>query len=267
LLLQISCKQVSPNISPVQIDSSEAKLKASWHYYQGSVANMNLLEAAVALNPGNYEAWRELSIPYLKRGYPAEWFAHYNKAIEAGATEWVGARGCDYLFFYRDYTRALADFNALDTITPNFTDYPQATSDLYLRALCYYGLKDFRVALRFLDRHIEEQSNSSGGFKFIDPHIFLYKGLANLKLNELSAAEEAFNLGLSIFDQSSDLQFHLARVLLLQNKHEAACRHFALAYTCFKTGYKNQHNYVEVQEELYLYDFEELKKQLKCTTK
>lgn len=246
------------------IESSQEKLEASWHYYQGSVANMNLLEEAVYQNPNNYEAWRELSIPYLKRGYPTLWYAHYAKAIEVGATTWIGARGCDYLYFYRDYKRALVDFNALDTITPDFTDYPQATSDLYLRGLCYYGLQDYGQALQFFERHIEEQSNSAGGFKFIDPHVFLYKGLAHLKLNALKKARKAFETGLSIFDQSSDLQFHLARVFFLQGKHAEACTHFDLAYTCFKIGYKNQHNYVEVQEELYEEDFDAFRKELLC---
>lgn len=258
LILGINaCSNIQKNEEHKEL--GQAKLEASWKYYQGSVKNMNLLEESVQIDSENNEAWRELSIPYLKRGYPDKWYLHYQKAINSGATNWIGARGCDYLFFYRDYKRALQDFNALDTLTPNFTDYPQATSDLYLRALCYYGLKNYSKAITFLDSHIQEQSNSPGGFDFIDPHVFLYKGLAHQQLGDSKKAKEAFQNGLKIFNKSSDLHFHLSNLYLLQNNFSEAEKHYNIGLECFRIGYKNQHNYVEVLEEIHENDFIDLK--------
>lgn len=240
---------------------SDQLLEKSWHTYQGSVQNMNLLEAAVRLNPCNHEAWRELSIPYLKRGYPDKWFAHYDKAVKCGATEWVGARGHDFLYFYRDYERALQDFNALDTITPNFTDYPQATSDLYLRGLCYYGLEDYEKCLNFIQRCIEEQDNGPGGLDFLDPHVYLFEGLAHLQLGNYNAAEKSFENGLKLFDQSADLNFHLARTKWKLGEKNKARELLKKGKHCFEIGYYHKHGYVEVLEQLYLNDFESLEKE------
>src|SRR6188768_2890865 len=76
------------------------------NYNQGSPENMELIEIAIKLDPENSSAWRELSVPYLKRGLPHEWKPLFDKAVEVDPKMWQGWRGYLKLFFYRDYESA-----------------------------------------------------------------------------------------------------------------------------------------------------------------
>ncbi len=240
----------------------EAKFDTLHRLYQGSPENMRLLREVTVLEPCHAEAWRELSIPYLKRGYPGTWAQYSNKVIACGGHDWIGYRGHNYLFFYRDYERALQDFNALDTLTPGFTDYPQATSDLYLRGLCYFGLKQYEKAMAYFDKYIAEEAASPGGFDFIDQNAFLYRGIIRYRLGEYTAALEEFKQGLRLFDQSADLHFHIARTKLALENLEGAYESIERSQKYFQMGYFNQHGYVEVLEQIYLYDIQHLKEHL-----
>src|SRR5688500_7323755 len=128
--------------------------QAEKHFNQGSPENMELIETAIELDPNNSAAWRELSVPYLKRGLGHEWKPLFDKAVEIDPISWQGWRGYLKLFFYRDYEGAIQDFNATDTLTPNFTDYPQSLSVDYLRALAYLQLKDFDASIKFITKYI-----------------------------------------------------------------------------------------------------------------
>ncbi|MDC1460459.1 hypothetical protein N8345_01135 [Flavobacteriaceae bacterium] len=86
---------------------------------------MNFLEEIIRLDPKHCDAIRELSVAYLKRGMPHEWKPTMDRAVECDAVRWQTWRGYNYLYFYRDYQNANADFNASDTLTPNHIDSPQ----------------------------------------------------------------------------------------------------------------------------------------------
>jgi hypothetical protein len=66
---------------------------------------------------------------------------------------WQGWRGYLKLFFYRDYESAIADFNATDTLTTGFTDYPQSMSVDYLRGLAYFQLGEEEKALDYYTKY------------------------------------------------------------------------------------------------------------------
>lgn len=97
-------------------------------YYQGSPVNMIELEEIIKLNPNHCDAIRELSIPYLKRGMPDKWKPIFDRAVKCDPAIWTPWRGYLQLYFYRDYQKAIADFNASDSITPNHIDSPQGHS-------------------------------------------------------------------------------------------------------------------------------------------
>lgn len=257
--LTLSCSGPQQPLDPGEKDEQiELKFKEANSYYQGSVNNMKHLAEVLELDPENAEAWRELSIPYLKRGYPHLWWDHYEKAFEYGPEEWAGWFGTNLFFTFKDYEKALKYFNALDTLTPNFTDYPQATSDLYLRALCYYGLGDYEHAMEYMDRHIANESSNPGGFDFIDPHTFLYRGIIKYKQGDYESSLVELDTGLSLFDKSADLHFHKAKAYLALNRKQDALESLEKAREFFELGYFNSRPYVEVLEQIYDYDLEEL---------
>ena len=151
-LFFVACTQ--PQVKQ-NAERSLAFLDSAGHNYQGNVKNMTYLMKAIENDSTHAEAYRELSIPYLKRGYPHLWFPLMNKAVELDPS-WTGSRGYNYLFFYRDYKRALADFRATDSLTPGFTDFPQAMSVRYLKGLCFLGMEQYDSALFHFQEYIDE---------------------------------------------------------------------------------------------------------------
>lgn len=224
---------------------------------------MTLLDEILELDSTNAEAWRERSIPYLKRGFPRQWHKNYEKAIIHDAKEWVGWRGYNYLFFYKDFRRAIADFNSTDTLTQDFIDFPQAMSVDFLRGISYYGLNSYDTALLYLQRYIDAELRGSGGLAFIDQNAFLYKGRIFQKLNRHDSALVAFDTGLKIFDQSSDLHYFKSKSFIALDNNSLAKSEALLAKKYFDQGFAHRRPYIEVLDQLYDYDIDELLKKLK----
>ncbi|MEL7220836.1 MAG: hypothetical protein AAGJ93_05920, partial [Bacteroidota bacterium] len=129
-------------------------LEGIGYYYQGSPASQMLLEEALAYDPNSAKIHREIGVPYLKRGIASAFPDYYGKAADLDPLGWTGWRGYLYLYFYRDYERAIADFNLTDTLTPNQVDYPQSISVDYMRGICYLMIDDYPSAIDYFDRHI-----------------------------------------------------------------------------------------------------------------
>ncbi len=174
-----------------------------YYNYQGSVSDQFLLDEALEHNSENTLAWRERGIPYLKRGFPHKMHTYYKKAVEYDPLHWQGWRGYVYLYFYRDYQRAIADFDATDTLNPKFTDYPQGQSVDYMRGLCYYGLENYPTALEYFTRYIDEATQEKDE-SYVDTYAFLYRGLTYEKLNQIDSALTDFDRALKYYPQLSD---------------------------------------------------------------
>ncbi len=270
LFLFLSCESKSPNFNAVaDLSQSEKdslikmKYKVFFKTHQGTPKAMTLLDEIIELDSTNAEAWRERSIPYLKRGFPGQWYKNYQKCVAYDAKEWIGWRGYNYLFFYKDFKRAIADFDATDTLNEGFTDHPQAMSVDFLRGIAYYGLDSYDTALIYLQKYIDEEMNSSGGLAFIDQNAFLYKGRIHQKLNQHDSAFVAFNTGLQIFDQSCDLHYFKSKSFSAQGNLAMAKLEAKLAKQYFDLSYVHRRPYIEVLDQLYDYDLIELFQNLK----
>ncbi|MDQ3394697.1 MAG: tetratricopeptide repeat protein [Bacteroidota bacterium] len=239
---------------------SDQLLKGAWdNFYQGSVAEQLVLEQALEFNPENAAVWRAIGIPYLKRGMAIEADKYYKKAVEYDPLAWHGWRGYNYLYFYRDYERAIADFNATDTLTLNSTDYPQGQSVDYMRGLCYYGLNDDAVALKFFSKYIEEVTLEKDE-SWVDVYAFLYRGLTFERLGNTETAIVDFNKALKYYPTFSDPFYHLSRIYNKRGDYKKAKEFIEEAKKFFKQGYYHQRPYIEVQEQIYLVDIENLEK-------
>ncbi len=148
----------------------------SLHGGQGSPMVMTKLEKAAAIDPSNCDAVRELSVAYLKRGMIALWKTKFDKAVDCNPKIWVPWRGYLYLQFFRDYEKAIADFNASDTLTPNFKDAPQGQSVDYWHGIAYLGLGDYTNSLKYFDDYIQTTTAETGE-DWVETTAFLYKGI------------------------------------------------------------------------------------------
>ena len=155
LLALFSCREDYSGL-----DASERRalaievFESGAHLPQGSPKSMTRIAKAVEIDSTYAEALREHSVAYLKRGMPHKWKTWMDKAVYHDAKTWQPWRGYLYLWFYRDYKKAIEDFNASDTLTPSFIDQPQGHSVDFWRGIAYLGLKDYENSISYWDKHI-----------------------------------------------------------------------------------------------------------------
>ncbi|MEM1407268.1 MAG: hypothetical protein AAGG59_10870 [Bacteroidota bacterium] len=246
----------------VSVDSAEYAQKLLQGmlktYYQGTPPAEVVLYEALKFDTTNAALWREFGVPYLKRGYYHKSYYYYGKAVQHDPATWQGWRGYNYLYFYRDFVRAIADFNATDTLTENFTDYPQGQSVDYMRGIAYYGLDDYYNTHNYLDKYIAEVMKQQDE-AWVDPKAFLYKGLAYLAVNENKEALEYFDKVIKYDGSLADGYYHKARALLALGRPGEVYTLINKALTQFEAGSFHKRPYIEVIGQIYLEDIEQLK--------
>lgn len=268
-LLLLSCQQKgSLPLYQKEVPQSDYQalaprlMRGAFNYYQGSPASQFMLEEARSYDPFNATIHREIGVPYLKRGFAAEFEEHYEKAVKHDPVDWQGWRGYLYLYFYRDYERALADFNATDTLTPDFVDYPQSMSVDYMRGIIYLQTDRLDQAMAYLDTYIQHEMDGPG-FDYIDPQGFYYKGITHYKRQEFSAAKAAFKNGLTLDRRNANHRYWLAKIALQEGDLVTANKLLGEAKTQWQEGYHYYRPYVEDFFQLYWPDFVELEEKMK----
>ncbi len=228
--------------------------------FQGSKESQQILEKVIQVDSTHDDALREISVPFLKRGMPYEWKPLYEKAIKQDPQTWVPMRGYLYLLFYRDYKKAIADFNASDTLTPHL-DYPQGHSVDYWRGIAYLGLKDYEAAIQYWNKHIKKESEASGE-DWVELEAFLYRGIVFYEMGEFQKAIANFQKIKDYFTHSAESKYYWAKCLLALGKKDEVMPLLNEALADYKNELRLSHNYVEMPYQIYLSDIEELKSSL-----
>lgn len=249
--------------------SSEEKEKLSKKYEElaallekGSPNHMRLLEKALRINPKNDMAWRQLSLPYLYAGMLKEWHYHMDNAIMLNPQVWQGWRAYDRLYYLRDYSGALYDLDATDTLTLNQVDYLENTSVDFLRGLCYLGLNNFEMAHELFDKFIEHEKEKVGE-KFVDESVFLYKGIINLKEQKYNEAIQNLKRGIEYEAGSADFHYYLSQAYCHLGQIESAKEQLLIAVNKVEQndrllGYRIGYRYEPIGR-VYNEDIEDLK--------
>tara|TARA_R100001015_G_C4614906_1_gene170831 strand:+ start:654 stop:1439 length:786 start_codon:yes stop_codon:yes gene_type:complete len=257
-LLSISCGKSDNAKNPRTL--AEERFKDATFYMQGSVAFQNGIAEAVSIDPTFEPGVYELSVADLKRGLPNEWLPQYNKAVVLNPEQRIPWRGYLYLWFYRDYEKAIADFNSSDTITP-YLDYPQGHSVDYWRGIAYLGAKDYDNSVAYWDKHITKETEDSGE-DWVELEAFLYRGIAYYESDNKEKANENFDKVIQYFTNSADAKYYKAKLLLNEGHKKAALNMIEDAIVDFNNGYYNNRAYVETLRQIYLLDLEELKSKI-----
>ena len=254
-LLFISCGK-SDNVKDPRT-LAEERFKDAIFYMQGSVAFQNGIAEAVTIDPTYEPGVYELSVADLKRGLPHKWLPQYNKAVALNPDQRIPWRGYLYLWFYRDYEKAIADFNASDSLTP-YLDYPQGHSVDFWRGIAYLGAKDYDNSIAFWDKHITKETEDSGE-DWVELEAFLYRGIAYYEAGNIEKANENFDKLIQYFTNSADAKYYKAKIFLNEGDKKAALNMINDAIVDFNNGYYNNRAYVETLRQIYLEDLEELK--------
>lgn len=261
----ISCDKDISKLSGTERKQRSAQLykdAESLHGGQGIPMVMTKLEAAVTMDPNNCHALRELSVPYLKRGIIDLWKIKFDKAAKCDPKIWVPWRGYLYFQFYRDYEKAIADFNASDSLTPNFTDAPQGHSVDYWRGLAYLGLKDYQNSIKYLDLYIDEIT-ADNGEDWAEPTAFLYRGISHYENKNPDEAIKDFDkMILYNKNKTADGSYYKAMILFEEKKCKEAKVEIDIALENFNLGYYNKHDYTEALKQIYIQDLNNLQKEI-----
>ncbi|WP_405385077.1 tetratricopeptide repeat protein [Maribacter sp. LLG6340-A2] len=258
LSLSISCS--NNNNEKDARTLAEERFKDAIFYRQGSVAFQNGIAEAVAIDPTYEPAVYELSVADLKRGLPHKWLPQYNKAVTLNPEQRIPWRGYLYLWFYRDYEKAIADFNASDSLTP-YLDYPQGHSVDFWRGIAYLGAKDYDNSIAYWDKHITKETEDSGE-DWVELEAFLYRGIAYYEAGNSEKANENFDKVIQFFRNSADAKYYKAKLFLNKGDKKAALNMIDEAIVDFNNGYYNNRGYVETLRQIYLLDLEELKSKI-----
>jgi len=219
---------------------------------QGSTAIMNLLEDIIKLNPRHCDALRERSVAYLKRGIPHKWKEYMDQAVACDSSRWIGWRGHHYLYFYRDYKKAIADFDATDHLTPDFIDAPQGHSVDYWRGHAYLGLKDYKNSIDYYQKHIDKVSQDFGE-DWVEPDAFLNLGVAYLKNQQYELAKEQLTKALKYYNgQSAETKYYWAVYENHKGHQDKALEWINESIEDFLAGYSKNRPYNEEIGQMYL---------------
>ncbi|MCG8235081.1 tetratricopeptide repeat protein [Tenacibaculum finnmarkense] len=267
VLMVVSCKKETVlNTSEKRI-LAEKRYEKAVQFRQGSTAFQNGIAEAVAIDSTYEAAVYELSVAHLKRGMPHKWKPQYNKAVKLDSIKRIPWRGYLYLWFYRDYKKAIADFDMSDVLTPNFIDAPQGLSVDCWRGIAYLGLNDYKKAIFYFDKYITKEIKDFSEDS-VDVTAFLYQGIAYLELENYTKAEASFNKMIkNSYGFSADAKYYKALILSKQGKTKEAKVMLNSALKDFNDGYYNKRPYIEALRQLYLGDYQELEASLEIALK
>lgn len=245
-------------------DMAKNLVYGGFNYHQGTPSHKFLLFEAAKYDSTFPEIHRELGIPYLKRGIGHTFYPHFKKLIELDALNWQGWRGYNYLFFYRDYERALHDFIEMDKLTPDVVDHPQALNIDYLKAVCYLKMGQHENAIKFFNKQINYEIETVG-IEYMEPVSFLYRGIAYWETNQIEKAKESFEMALGNDRKNADAAYWLAKYWYKKRNKNQSVKYSDLAKTHLQEGYHIGRPYVEAFYETYMADIEELELKIQPT--
>lgn len=236
-------------------------------YYQGSPQNMKAIEEILKLNSNHCEALRERSIPYLKRGIPKKWKKYMDQAVSCDSTRWIGWRGYLYLYFYRDYAKAIADFDATDTLTPGFIDAPQGHSVDYWRGHAYLGTKNYEKSIYYYQKHIAHVTQKFGE-DWVEPDAFLNIAIAHYENKALDSMPYYLDKALNYYqDKSADSKYYYALYHKSNGDSLKALNYLDGGIEDFLGGNYKRRNYNEEIRQIYVEELIALEEKLKNPAK
>ena len=257
----MGCQQNSSKLTDLERRNlAEKVFKEGAHLPQGSPKSMTRIAKAIEIDPTYAEAIREHSVAYLKRGLPHKWKPWMDEAVRQDPATWTPWRGYLYLWFYRDYEKAIKDFNASDTLTPHL-DYPQGHSVDYWRGIAYLGAKDYENSIAYFDKHVKKETEDTGE-DWVELEAFLYRGIAYYESNNIEKALENFEKVIHYFKYSADGKYYKAKILGEFGRKEEALKVVNEAIHDFEKGFYTNRPYVETLYQIYLEDLQELKSSL-----
>lgn len=218
-------------------------------------ASLHDFERAIKYDQNNSDAWIERSVYFNKSGDFKQGFEYLDKAVELDPKLHLGYRGWIRLRKMRDYDKALADFDRLDSLTPNFVDAPWGENIDFLRGECYFGKKEYLKAIEMFNRNIKNQKED-----WSDIHSFVYLGLCEYELGNYEKSIPEFQRAIIQAKYTPESFFGMAKSYQKLGEIEKAKENILIAEENIRS--KRDDYYNEFLNEIYLSEILEFKEQL-----
>ncbi|GAA3510941.1 hypothetical protein GCM10022393_25770 [Aquimarina addita] len=263
LLLLSACHQ-EESLYKREFTNKDSKIYArqfinglNTHYYQGSPEEHFQILEAKKLDSTFADIYREMGASRVKRGLITQFYETYGKAVAYDAESWQGYRGYLYLYFYRDYDRAIQDYNTLDALTPDFVDYPQSENIDFSRAVCYLMKKEYDKALSYFEKFFEHEIEADN-LDYVQSRAFLFHGITYYNMGNIERALEKIDLGIQ-HNKNADLLYWKAKIWKESGgKTSEIFQLLKESKKLMKQGSNNRRPYVEEFYQTYIEDIEEM---------
>lgn len=225
------------------------------HGRQGSHRSQVYLDSAIRLCPDFAKAWREISVPYLKRGDYVTWLHYMDRAVELEPAYYLNIRGWCKIKFLHDYRGGLEDLLRYDQLVEGKLKMVGDYNIYAWIAIAKLGLKDSTSALEYLDKTIEEALEQ--GEDWLGLYDYLYRGILKLALKDHHGAMEDFDEQIRLYDKLADAHYYKGLALKQMGQGAKARTSLEKARQLFVgEGYHITDPYVEMPWQVYLEDID-----------
>lgn len=225
---------------------------------QGSRNSQVYLDSAIRLCPERAEAWREISVPYLKRGDFATWRKYLDKAVALQPGRVLDVRGWCRFKFLRDYEGALEDLKRFDSLTHFASKHTgDGTYSLYVvMALCERELGNYSSAALYFSKGIDSIFYTKGK-DFIGLFDFLHRAVLKLRQQDYAGALSDLDQQEKLCRNYVETSYYKGIVYRSLGKHKLARKQFENAARLYKEGFHLSDVYCEMPDAVYPSDIEE----------
>lgn len=192
-------------------------------FYQGSPKCQYYLDSAIALCPAFAPAWREKSVPYLKRGDFVTWRKLMDKAVELDPFQFLPIRGWCRFKFLRDYEGALADLKRFDTLSAFGHNYSNdGNYELHVvMALCERELGHTDAAFRYFTLGIDSVAAQQGS-AFVGLYGYVHLAVTKMAIKDYNGALRALQQENLQYDKFAETYYYIGVIYGLTGKKDLA---------------------------------------------
>ena len=225
---------------------------------QGSRKSQEYLDSAIRLCPDMADAWREISVPYLKRGDFVTWRKYIDKAIVLQPARTLDIRGWCRFKFLRDYEGALEDLKKFDSLTHFASKHTgDGTYSLnVVMALCERELGNYSAAALYFSRGVDSIFYTKGK-DFIGLFDFLHRAVLKLRQQDYTGALSDLRQQEKLCKNYVETSYYKGIAYRGLGKQKLAKQQFENAARLYKEGFHMTDVYCEMLDAVYPSDVEE----------
>lgn len=171
-------------------------------------------DEAIRLCPNFDYAYREKSVPYLKRGDFVTWKILIDKAVKLNPIANLGYRGWCQFQFLRNYDSAIEDIENFEKLVgvDNVGSSQNGDHNLEIvRALCYKGKGDKIKAIKIIEKQLSRKKYSPMLFDYYHLGVLYYE------THNYTKAKKYFEKQISVTDSYAEPYYYLSLIYVNSN--------------------------------------------------